>query len=103
MKNIRVVNVTHARIKAVRVTPVKIARNGMRCTAKNASEDTTLSRSSGLRRVAAGESEGEGVSRTGSFAWTARSGSDWFTRLLQLPDVSRGLRTARLFGQARRE
>ena len=39
MQNIRVVKVTNNRISAVRVTPVKIARNGRRCSAKNAIDD----------------------------------------------------------------
>ena len=78
MKNIRVVNVTNARINAVRVTPVKIARKGIRCSAKNASEERTLSRSS-ARRCLDGDC---GASALGPSTGAAVPASDWFTLLL---------------------
>src|SRR6478672_7940529 len=85
MKNIRVVNVTNARTNAVRVTPVK--------TAKNESDETKLRRSSGcLRRVAR---RGDSISRspsvlTGELGDRSNAATGVFT-------------PGRLFGEARGE
>jgi hypothetical protein len=52
MKNMRVQNVTAHRIQAVRLTPVKIARNGTRWMAKNGIEEVGLMRPWERRSVA---------------------------------------------------
>src|SRR5262249_55840379 len=76
MKNPRIVNVPTARRIAVRVTPVRIARNGRRCTAKNASDERRFTTSSSARRAR------PGGRRSCSSTRAPRPASDWFPLLL---------------------
>jgi hypothetical protein len=58
MKNMRTAKVTNASTTTFSVTPVKIARNGTKCTSTNGMEDRTFTRSSGARDREAGAGPG---------------------------------------------